>query len=415
AMPPFVTEEVSNAVARVTVGVSNVWCRAGDMFAVEGLRSAIPFTWSAAGGVAFPDAPSLAWERMSLDTLDIEPTGFALANADGAVDIRTGVRCAGSALNIQVLAQVPLDDPMRLTAGFEIPDMVLEPEDALAVWMRKMDSETHVTGSLAVRADLRLLGSQPYILGQLDVADGRLTREDVDISGIRVSVPFEVGVEVRTVGRPFISFEAMKAGDARLSRGRLDFQVSPKEFFIDRLEADFCKGKIYTYSIHLDPQNPNAEVTIYADRIDLGEMLAPALPFRAERVEGVLFGRFPLAIDNGNIRLKPGYLYSLPGQGGTFRVDNSHDLEPWLAMAGVQEDVNAPLAKALGDMDFSAIRIELDTNEKDGDAVLCLGLSGQSNDKEWPVPIQLNVNVRGRLETVLNMVLKMSQKKGETQ
>jgi hypothetical protein len=111
------------------------------------------------------------------------------------------------------------------------------------------------------------------------------------------------------------------------------------------------------------------------------------------------------------VRLKPGYLYSLPGQGGRFRVKDSRDLEPWLAMAGLQSDVNTPFAEALGDMDFSAIRIELDT-DGDGDATLRLGLKGKSNSKTWPAPLDLNLNVRGPLEEVLNMGLKMSQKKG---
>jgi len=234
----------------------------------------------------------------------------------------------------------------------------------------------------------------------------------VDVSGITVSVPFELGMEARTVGRPFVAFEAMKAGDIRLDNGRVEFQASPNEFFIDRMEADFCKGKIYTYSIHLDPQEMNADVTVYADRINLGELLVPMLPFEVRQIEGALFGRFPVVINNGSIRLKPGYLYSLPGQGGKFRVENSRELEPWLAMAGIQPDVNTPLAKALGDMDFSAIRIELETDGESNDATLRLGLTGKSNSKEWPAPVDLKLNVRGPLEEVLNMGLKM-QKKGE--
>jgi hypothetical protein len=216
-------------------------------------------------------------------------------------------------------------------------------------------------------------------------------------------------VEPRTLGRPFAAFEAMNVGDVRLTRGRVDFQATAKELFIDRMEADFCKGKVYAYSIHLDPLNPNAEVTVYADRIDMGEMLMSALPFKADRIEGRLFGRFPVTVEGGHIRLKPGYLYSLPGQGGTFRVNDSRELEPWLAQAGIQSDVNAPLAKALSDMDFSVIRIELETDEDENEAVLRFGLSGKSNSKDWPAPVELNLNVRGPLERVLNMGLKMSR------
>ena len=413
-LPTFSPEAASNAVARVAVGVSGGSCRAGDVFKAEDVRVDVPFTWSMAEGIAFPDAPGLAWGRMTLDGLRIEPTGFALTNTEGAVELRTGVRVEGSALNIRTSARVPLDNPQQLTVGIEIPDMVLEPEDSLAAWVRKMDKETRIAGNLAVRADLRMLGSQPYVLGRLDVTDGRLTRGTLDISGIRVNVPFEAGVETRTIQRPFVSFEAMNVGDVRLHNGRVDFQASPREFFIDRMEADFCKGKIHAYSIHLDPKNPSADVTVYADRIDLGEALMYTLPFQAQRIEGVLFGRFPVAVDNGHIRLKPGYLYSLPGQGGTFRVDDSRKMEPWLAQAGIPPDVKAPLAEALSDMDFSAIRIELDTEGGGGDAMLRLGLMGKSNSKSWPAPIDLKLNLRAPLETLLNMGLDMSRIKGDT-
>ncbi|MCL1920911.1 MAG: YdbH domain-containing protein [Kiritimatiellaeota bacterium] len=407
-LPPFSTADTSNAVVNVGLAVEGGACKAGDVFEVKDLNAAIPFTWSMAEGIAFPDAPEIAWERMTLDGLGIVPTGFALTNAGGVVDVRAGVRCEGSALNIQASAQVPLDAPGQLTVGLEVPDMALGPEDALAAWLRKIDAETRVKGSLAVRADLRLLGSQPYLLGQLDVSGGSLTRGGLDVSGITVRVPFEAGVEARTVQRPFVAFEAMKMGDIRLDNGRVEFQATPREFFIDRMEADFCKGKLYTYSIHLDPQNPRVEVTVYADRIDLGEMLMVTLPFKADHAEGVLFGRFPVALDNGRVRLKPGYLYSLPGQGGSFRLEDSKPLEALLAQAGIHSDVDRPLAKALSDMDFDAIRVELDTDD-DGGAALRLWLQGKSNSKEWPAPVDLNLNVRGSLETVLNMGLKLSQ------
>ena len=407
-VPAFRTAEASNAVAQVRVEVSDGCGGVGDVFAVEGLRSVVPFTWSAAEGVAFPSAPELAWGRMTVDGLGVEPTGFALANADGVLDMRAGVRCAGSALNIQAQALVPLVSPGQLTVGVEIPDMVLEPEDSLAGWVRKMDKESHITGNLAVRADLRLLGRQPYVLGRLDVTEGTLTRGGLDISGIRVSVPFEVGMTPRTIQRPFVAFEAMNVGDIRLENGRVYFQATPGQVFIDRMEADFCKGKLHAYSIHLDAQNPRTEVTVYADRIDLGEMLMVSSPLRAQRAEGVLFGRFPVAIDGGQVRLMPGYLYSLPGQGGSFRLEDSSQLETLLTQAGIQPDVKRPLATALSDMNFDAIKIELDTTE-DGDATLRLGLKGKSNAKEWPAPIDLNVNLHGSLETVLNTGLKLSQ------
>ena len=68
-------------------------------------------------------------------------------------------------------------------------------------------------------------------------------------------------------------------------------------------------------------------------------------------VEGVLYGRIPVGIDGGHVRLSTGFLYSLPGQGGKLRLDDSRQMAALLDQAGIRGDVQAPLSRALSDVD----------------------------------------------------------------
>jgi hypothetical protein len=207
-----------------------------------------------------------------------------------------------------------------------------------------------------------------------------------------------------------MTFDNLRMGNVTLSNGRIEFQVSEQDIFIDRFEAAFCKGQINLYALRLNPDDLRVNAVVYIDRVDLGEVLMLGLPFRTQQAEGILFGRFPLAYRDHQLKLLPGYLYSLPGQGGKFRIHDSTEIEPYLEQAGIQGTVQKPLAKALSDMDFSQIRVELEAPTADN-ALLKFKLQGKSNNKEWPAPVDLNLNVRGSLESLLNLGLEMSQRK----
>ncbi|MDD4622356.1 MAG: YdbH domain-containing protein, partial [Kiritimatiellae bacterium] len=255
---------------------------------------------------------------------------------------------------------------------------------------------------------LRFLGTQPHVLGRVKMREGHLTRGDMDAEGVTADVAFESGVFFRTIERPVVTFKQARAGKLKLDAGRLEFHLSPKELFVDRFEAGWCKGRLNAYSVHLDFKNPKDDFIVYADRIDLGEALMMALPFRGQ-MEGYLYGRFPVGFDRGRVKLYNGFLYSLPGQSGMLRLDDSSQMLELLEKAGVRGDVQGPLAKALSDMDFSSARLDLETLEG-GQGVLKIKLDGKSNYKEWPAPVDLNLNLRGPMEDLLNMGLDISRK-----
>ncbi len=402
------SERLASAPVKIAAAVSNLWAKAGEGFALSGGVARAAVAWSSGDGLAIEGAPELGWELLQAAGVRLVSEGLTLETADGIVRARAGVRVAGSRFGVEARARVPLDRAGRAELDLSLPETELTAEDALAALLRQTMPGVEVAGRLAAEARLRFQGSRPQVEGQVRVVEGRVRQGAVEVRGVRAVVPFEAGAAVRTSGRPYVAFAAAQAGNLRFDDGRVEFQVTPQELFVDRAEVGWCRGRLNAYSIHLDKRAPRADVVVYADRIDLGEALMMVMPFKG-KVEGVLVGRFPLGIEGRQVRLSNGFLYSLPGQGGRLRLDDSEAMRALLERSGVKGDVQRPLSNALSDLDFSTIRMELEP-DTDGDAVFRIKLAGKSNDRAWPAPVDLNLNVRGPLERLLNLGLDVSRK-----
>ena len=398
----------SNAVIQVVLDVSNGWARAGEQMALEGLCASVPLTWSVTGGVTFLTGQRLTWQRWETAGIRLLPGIFELGAQGHTVGLRTGVRVADSAAGVELGVRLPLEAPQRAEITVALPETDVVATDGLAALVRDKTQGTEVTARIAADAQVRFMGSQPHVMGRVRVADGHVKKGELSVEGLTLNMPFESGGFFRTIERPSLTFTKMKAGNIRLDKGSVAFQVTPEEVFIDRMEVRWCKGSLNAYSVHLSMKNPKDEFIVYADRIDLGEALMMVMPFKG-KIEGVLYGRFPVGFDNGHVRLSTGFLYSLPGQGGALKLDDSAPMVSLLDRAGITGDVKQPLSKALSDMDFSAIRMELEPKTA-GDAVLRLKLDGKSNYKEWPAPVALNLNLHGPLEQLVNVGLDLSKK-----
>jgi hypothetical protein len=399
---------VSNAVVGLSLSVSNGWARAGEAAALEGLRGCVPLTWSLAKGLSFEPGQSLTWQRLEAQGLKVEPDVFALAADDEAVEATFGARLAGSKLGVTLKARVPLADLRQAVIDVAVPEAAIAAGDALANLVRDKAEGAEFSGRLAAEARVLFWGTRPHISGRVKLADGQVRKDKLSVDGLSADVPFQRGISFRTIERPFVSFMQAQAGNVKLEKGKISFQVTPKEVYVDRMEVGWCKGSLNAYSVHLDFKKPQADFIVYADRIDLGEALMMVFPFKGI-VEGVLYGRFPVGFSNGHVKLSTGFLYSLPGQGGKLKLEDHAQMAALLDKAGISGEVKVPLSKALSDMDFSAFKMELDPG-KENAGTLRIKLGGKSNYKEWPAPVDLNLNLHGPLEELLNMGLDVSRK-----
>lgn len=408
-LPECDSASISNAVVTAWVGISNGWiqARSGSMTGtLEGLQGEAPVTWSVRDGLVFQPGQRLAWQRLEANGVSVTNEGFALESVDQARVVRLRAGITGSRITGEVTARFPNADPRQVVVGVSIPETDLASDDGVAALLRKKMPDVDITGRISADASLRLSGGRSLVTGRLRMADGNLRGKSFEVRGMVVDVPLEYDGVPRTTGRPLVSFASAQAGNIRLDQGMVRFQLLPDEIFIDRVEVAWCAGSLNAYSVHLNLKNPRDDFVVYADRIDMGEALMMAFPFKG-KVDGVLYGRLPIGIDRGRVILYPGFLYSLPGQGGKIVLDDSRQMLALLERAGIRGDVQVPLSKALSDMDLSAIKMDLAPREA-GDETLSIRLTGKSNFKEWPAPVDLRLNLNGPIEQLLNIGLDMS-------
>jgi len=406
-IPAFTRAERPQWAADVTLAVSNAWAAGGPQARLEQACAELPFSWSAAGGLTFRPGQRLAWQRLAVQGVAVEPDGMAWASDGDAVTAQVAVRLAASALRVQATARMPLHEPRAAVLAVTLPETDLEPVGTLAALIRDKAAGAEVGGRVAAEASVRFLGVRPHVTGRVRISEGWLRKGRAEVRGVTAEVPFLAGVIFRTIESPFVTFTEARAGNVRFDRGRVDFQVTRRGIFVDRAEVGWCGGSLNAYSVNWDFVRPHDDFVVYADRIDLGEALMMIMPFKG-RMAGVLYGRFPVGIDQGHVRLAPGFLYSLPGQGGSLRLEDSAQMRLLLDRSGIKGEVQEPLAKALSDLDFSTLKLDLEPRE-DGEGTLRIKLVGKSNDKAWPAPVDLNLNLHGPLEKLVNMGLDVSR------
>ena len=82
-----------------------------------------------------------------------------------------------------------------------------------------------------------------------------------------------------------------------------------------------------------------------------------------------------------------------------------------LLASGVQEDDCANLSRALANLDYRVLRIELVPGEGGGVSALTLKLNGTGKVFGQSVPVNLDVTIRGDIETLVNTGLDISRRR----
>jgi hypothetical protein len=77
--------------------------------------------------------------------------------------------------------------------------------------------------------------------------------------------------------------------------------------------------------------------------------------------------------------------------------------------AGVSKEIRKTLATALRDFRFTTFALELHPPDAEGDLLLAVRLLGVSRDRDQPTPVNATMNLRGPLETLLNVGVVLGQ------
>lgn len=413
----YSAEQPETTRAAAEFHVTNVFARvdapAGPPTAVlSNLCFSLPVNWNTAEGLSVADDHSLRWDALAVNGLSVVPDAFRLANTSNELSLVSRLRVEGSTLAAETSARIPLTDPMSATVHVAVAESELANDDPVMRFALAKLPKAEASIRLATDVDLTFYGKHPIVRGKIRLLDGSFAQEEMRVEGITADIPFLKGVSFRTLGRPFLAFTNAVAGKIQFQNGRAEFQVTPEEFFLEKAEIGWCDGTLASTCFHFNFRDPAGKVTFFADKVNLGQLMSSCMPIHG-KMDGALYGRIPIGIEKGKLRLYDGFLYSTPGKGGSLKITDPDDMGILLSSAGIAGDVKGPLSKALSDMDFSVLKLDLlPAHSFSGDSTLRITITGKSNYADWPAPVNLQLNINGPLEAMLNMGLQLGGKGG---
>lgn len=191
----------------------------------------------------------------------------------------------------------------------------------------------------------------------------------------------------------------------QLTNGRFKILADEEQLLLSEGSINAFGGTLSVYALYLNFNHLNVGFTIFVDDIKLNELIT-ALPNLEGSGSGTLHGKLPVSIYRGNkLKLHNAYLFSKPGVTGKLKLTDTKLLQEALLSSGIPEQTCSDLGVALSDLDYSVIRMELIDSGR-AEQSLHLQIEGSSYQKKSTIPVGLNVNIHGGIESLLNIGLR---------
>ncbi len=395
----------------------------GDFWggALAGRLAYAPDTRS--GSVVATYTPHFAWEN-AVQPGDITAhIGFNVTSQGGyGVKAKGDVALADGSVKADVRADVA-------PAGVDLYANVTRrqitektPVMATVLSLAKVPpSITDIAFSAAANANFRLTvtNSLPEWTFEAKLRDGAASMKSGEI-------PLSLGgasatVRLKGIGPHFdvlpmhVSFTNVVIGTISLDGGRANLIADQESLLISEGSVAFCGGFVRLYALYLNFERLSTGFTVVLDGLEVEKFLLMFPELKGTTATGKLYGRLPLHIfQNGSeIRLRDSFLYTPPGDVGKVCVGDAARVEALLSNMGLPTDVARNLSKALRNLDYDVIRLDLHQPPGGGDGKLTIRLRGESRDKKAVTPVDVNISVNGALEKVLNFALKTAKMKGK--
>lgn len=272
------------------------------------------------------------------------------------------------------------------------------------------------SGSVALDASVERTRRMPVPVWKVsmpirvDAADLTMTNREIAAAGIALT-PAASGIADHIDIAPLhLRASALSADGFTLTNIYASARADLKSVLVTEAGATTCGGKVSLYSLFLDPKNLNAGVTLFLDNIDAGDMLTHIKGFDGQ-ASGRLHGKVRLFVKEGGkaIRLSDAFLYSTPGETGKLKMSEPETVTDNLALAGIDEATRGNVSNALADLDYSVLRFDLERLEG-RNATLGVRIEGTATRGDLTVPVNLNININGELEQIVNTSLGYSNK-----
>ncbi len=388
---------------RLELAVSDGWLRdANEVMQLDGLQLRVPLAY-VSRGLQAAGAPLLAWDRLACRGLSITPEGFALTTTAQSVlaHLQVGVKELGVPASAQVCAS--WSNAWNVQTVVEIPATILADTEGVRGLVRQWTGQAlSLTGQVAATAAVTLAaGKAPVVRLQAAVTNLDVSglAEPWQVAGIAAQVVLDGPRGWRTPQGQVLSFRSAKKGNLRAEDARVQWQFRREAFLVEQADLQWCRGALHVYGVTYNIHNPDLNCVLYADKIHLGSLMAQTKALQGTG-DANLFGRIPVRIQNGKLRLLESYLHTSPGEAGVLKLADDRLVDAALPEGSLNAGVRDKLRSALQNLNLSVFRVQLSGSGTN--AVLGMHITGRPAEDDRAQPIELNVNFHCDLDQLLD-------------
>lgn len=195
-----------------------------------------------------------------------------------------------------------------------------------------------VNGNLDLSADFAFRGGTTtgHLHCRLDAGSFQLPGKKIAVAGIFADITIPDLPSFKSSPDQKAGFQEAVFGDIRVADGKIDLQLeSGPTLFIEKSRFSWCRGTVYTEGLRIAPGQTNYDLTLYADRLNLADVLGQMGAVAAEG-QGTVSGRIPILYTGGDIAIDNGFLFSAPGEGGIIHLGRADMLTAGLPETSAQ-------------------------------------------------------------------------------
>ncbi|MBA4137633.1 MAG: hypothetical protein C0518_09985 [Opitutus sp.] len=409
---------------RVTIDRARWWQTSLGAVKVEGLRVPVtidgsdtnPWAWatySGGGGGGSAGDFAVPAEQLSVDgVLVVQAAGQPAQDLTIKFEAKLGAnnRWTGSvdasAPGFVVQAEGDFDYPQQ-ALGFRVTRGELD----LAHWAGFIQSLIVLPGGrweLAGQLSATLTGSYANdkfaANGRVQLRDGRFVYPERNVTAESVQADFTFSDFDAVVSEPgTVTMRELRAGE--IVAKNLEFELAfagPDKIAVTRARLRAFGGTLSAEPFRFFPKNNELDATLIADAIVVEQVLALAKDVPA-KATGLVDGRLPIRIDSGGLRLGTGYLELKPGAYAEVQFNASGLLTRGVAPSNPSYPTLKKVESGLLRLRLTELRLDIRPPNAPPGRSATIRLAGEPVDKDVKAPVNLNLNVNGPLEQLLNL------------
>jgi hypothetical protein len=242
--------------------------------------------------------------------------------------------------------------------------------------------------------------------GRVGLRDGRFRSTDRGVLAEGVTADFKLSDVERLRSEPgTIRVRSLQAGGVEFRNVDLEVALAgPEKFSVSRATLEAFGGKLATEPFVFVPRRNELDFTLLADGIVVEQVLTLAKDLPA-RATGLVDGRVPVRIDASGLRFGTGWLELKRGTAAEVQFNASGLLTRGVAVSNPTYSTLKRIESGLLRLRLSELRLDLRPPNQPPGRSATLKIAGEPVDKDVKAPVNLNLNVNGPIEQLLNLGL----------